>query len=1587
MFRRFRSNKTGKKDRAETQSVLVGKHLSTHSKTELFPPSQEPSLAVSKLAASDLGLHVVHQPESTSLDIIFVHGLGGHRQRTWSENHDPALFWPGLWLPYEPGIGEARILTFGYNANWRGATKSVSGIGDFAKELLFEMRFAKDHSGTDLHIGTHPIIFVVHSMGGLVVKKACLLGTHDRNYQHIIRSISAIMFMSTPHRGTNLAATLNYILAASFQSSKAFISDLDRGSSTIEDLNEQFRHLAPSLSIWSFYETLATSIGPKKIMVLEKDSSVLGYPDEISRPLQADHHGVCKYSNPTDPSYISVRNALTFLIKQSRSVATQETDPGSAENTTSTEELLRGSPNCDADYNALRRCWVPDTCAWFIEEPGIPSWIESSPESRIIWYNAPPGNGKSVLAAFMINYLRSLSLECHFFLFKYSDHSKRSVAGSFLSLACQLAKISPQFKRRLDGLSPESLELGSSDPLLIWRNVFEHILFEMTLSKPIYWIIDALDECNSPETFLECLKSLSGAKLPVRILILSRNTNSISIHIDRLSHVIPVQRIDKTTQTHYKQDIELFVRRELEHMRGSRQFREQLMQNIMIRSKGNFLWTRLVLEEIMGCHTEQSIREALEDIPDDMTQLYQRMEQSLLGSTRKSNKFLIQTLLGWCICAQRPLDLKELSQALQPEFSGFLDIRKTIQDVCGQFIQVDDCGKTDILHHTAREYFTRSSESQFHIDTERTHEKLLMKSLVTLEEPKLRWRLVQNQHALQSSEPFIFYAAINWPFHLEHSDLTDSEMLEPLLRFFRSPAVLVWIHVLALLRQLETLIKASKTLMSFVHSMRERSASHNPIQLCLSDLEFLDNWVVDLAKLVGKFAHNLIAEPGIVYDVVPALCPTKSVMYQQFCGLTKIKTSGAADGGWDDNLCRLSLPGDDQASEIACVGKYLAVVSFTGTVHIWDASNFAEVVIISHGEPVTAMALNGNGAKLSTYGTKSTKLWSIPSGKLLSSVGNPPYTKARAMAFAEDEHKLLVGGDDNIVRYVACDDFHQGWQTLHPNLLKDTARVDGTVVNSPLWITFNSNQTLVGVSYRGAPLSVWRLHDGRCINKCKRAKDFRKDQLQHHPNWFAVIRFTWNPVTDHVLGIYKDGCVFKWHPVTDENVESSGPADEIAASPNGKLFVTSSPDGSVRVWDFANFKVIYQLSSESLVTRLSFSPDSRRFYDLRDGYVNAWESNSLTRFIETEEHFKGCEFEEQPSPEETPQFLEERTAHFEAVTAFAVAPDSSYYCVGYEDGTVTLFQRGSSEGVEFAQFHNFLPVVHIRWSADGKCVAVADLAGHIQLKTLSSNVEGVEVSSLPSPQINLNSHNIEEMVFGPGSQSLLISTGVEAFVYSIESRLQASAVLKHGSGRKWICHPTRTDVVLGCGTLDIQAYSWKNLENLCSSSYQLDQLSILDSTHSLAINKTFCTQDAQHIILHMTMTASFNMVSKRLIIIPITDFQAPDDVTPLPPSLRSLQIPHEIFSLVNVPIGVLPGSRLAFLDHDLWLCTYFLEAASRPSISDAYHRFYFLPRDWVGRSSFEYCELTKDGSFFWPKEDRVMLIECDLHDARLASLF
>jgi hypothetical protein len=87
-----------------------------------------------------IGLRVLHEPREvtnvTTVNVVFVHGLGGSATETWT--HTPSnTFWPTL-LHEDDGFENVRVSTFGYDANFGNifSPKNALDISDFAKQLL-----------------------------------------------------------------------------------------------------------------------------------------------------------------------------------------------------------------------------------------------------------------------------------------------------------------------------------------------------------------------------------------------------------------------------------------------------------------------------------------------------------------------------------------------------------------------------------------------------------------------------------------------------------------------------------------------------------------------------------------------------------------------------------------------------------------------------------------------------------------------------------------------------------------------------------------------------------------------------------------------------------------------------------------------------------------------------------------------------------------------------------------------------------------------------------------------------------------------------------------------------------------------------------------------------------------------------------------------------------------------------------------------------------------------------------------------------------------------------------------------------------
>ncbi|KAK1719403.1 uncharacterized protein BDZ83DRAFT_585306, partial [Colletotrichum acutatum] len=192
------------------------------------------SCNIQSLSAADikgaLGLNLLHEPSETAIDFVFIHGLGGGSRKTWSHSAEIGMFWPKDWLPNEAGFKHVRIHSFGYNSDWTTRKDSRLTVHDFGQALLADL-----HNSPCLRKnGDTPIVFISHSMGGLVAKKAYLIATRDPNYETIGKRIHTMLFLGTPHRGADSASVARLLRQSAGYGSKAFLDDLIPGSGTLD---------------------------------------------------------------------------------------------------------------------------------------------------------------------------------------------------------------------------------------------------------------------------------------------------------------------------------------------------------------------------------------------------------------------------------------------------------------------------------------------------------------------------------------------------------------------------------------------------------------------------------------------------------------------------------------------------------------------------------------------------------------------------------------------------------------------------------------------------------------------------------------------------------------------------------------------------------------------------------------------------------------------------------------------------------------------------------------------------------------------------------------------------------------------------------------------------------------------------------------------------------------------------------------------------------------------------------------------------------------------------------------------------------
>jgi hypothetical protein len=109
-------------------------------------------------------------------------------------------------------LPNARVLTYGYDANIRhrfDAPISKSTVYDIGMDLLVSLEAERRSEPS------RPLIFVAHSLGGIVVKEAIRRShgfqMHQNHLHGIYESTIGVIFFGTPHSGADTRSPFHHI--------------------------------------------------------------------------------------------------------------------------------------------------------------------------------------------------------------------------------------------------------------------------------------------------------------------------------------------------------------------------------------------------------------------------------------------------------------------------------------------------------------------------------------------------------------------------------------------------------------------------------------------------------------------------------------------------------------------------------------------------------------------------------------------------------------------------------------------------------------------------------------------------------------------------------------------------------------------------------------------------------------------------------------------------------------------------------------------------------------------------------------------------------------------------------------------------------------------------------------------------------------------------------------------------------------------------------------------------------------------------------------------------------------------------------
>ncbi|RYC64255.1 hypothetical protein CHU98_g1977 [Xylaria longipes] len=450
----------------------------------------------------------------------------------------------------------------------------------------------------------------------------------------------------------------------------AGILEIYKRLSSSPDLGSRLVHSYKEIiTFWYKLSKVLSSSKPKGILPRTLVTPLKKETEEALKNLQEDMH-----------INLGISQAAGLLMADIDRQARADADQKSLKN--DIRRWIMGQDGVDfkGDYEVQLDLRHESTCTWILEDQRFLDWYDSR-NNALLWYNAQPGSGKSVLASAVIDYLTKRDKKVAYFFYSFSKNSSRHVADGLRILALQLLAFVKTPSDKLVDLYEKEAQFS---PYLNNLRATVSVVYELiTRTDDLYIVIDGIDECEDEKDMLSFIEWLIDQPTlgTVRWLFTSRVSE-----IEKTMRKIEAVEICPLPED-IRADIKSYLSTKISCKNCLRAWTNEC--------DNNFLIARFVSETLEKLTSEEDIEAELKIFPKKLNGYYTRTLAKIDARGRMEQLvarriFLILSSAQQAMCVDELVDALAIQRGSQDYSASRLPKEELIRDLCGSLIIVEE---------------------------------------------------------------------------------------------------------------------------------------------------------------------------------------------------------------------------------------------------------------------------------------------------------------------------------------------------------------------------------------------------------------------------------------------------------------------------------------------------------------------------------------------------------------------------------------------------------------------------------------------------------------------------------------------------------------------------------------------------------------------------------------------------------------------------------------------------------------------------------------------------------------------------------